>query len=337
MGFSDDVLTPAQEAAFDYLWNYFSFIAPVIMFYDTILTFSTEVEVIWKRKFKVAAFLYVLVRYSLVIYMVLDIVNTMDENDPDQLCTNLFHAEDFFWLLSLIGMEGLQMARVYAISHRNNKIFFLFGPLFLGLIISQLYHTIIDFCDEFNDLRIYIANALSMGFLVVLESSILVVTVFYTLTNARRLDGISTHGSMISLFLRQGIFYYMIVATLTTTSMILDAKLDSTISGIQDTLPQVLCGIIICRFLLEIRSRKPGGHLDASPSTFGSSSPNLNFSKSVKATIMEEFSDEIPSLVSDRGIKIELGVRPEHHMVHLESDASQFGGFRASKQKVSVV
>ena len=47
----------------------------VIIFYDTLLTFSREVECIWKRKWSATAALFLLNRYGAVLRSILQLLN----------------------------------------------------------------------------------------------------------------------------------------------------------------------------------------------------------------------------------------------------------------------
>ena len=46
----------------------------VVVFYDTLLTFSREVEYVWKRKWSAAAVLFILGRYSAVAIGIVNVL-----------------------------------------------------------------------------------------------------------------------------------------------------------------------------------------------------------------------------------------------------------------------
>lgn len=108
-----------------------------LLVYDTLLTLFHEIAVLWRRKLGMATLLYSLARYPcILLFSVLLPLNNLDKNI--QNCSNITTFLDVLNLMSLCGVEGLLLARTYAISKNDRAVLIVLGCLMLGSIIPQI-------------------------------------------------------------------------------------------------------------------------------------------------------------------------------------------------------
>ena len=84
----------------------------VIIFYDTLLTFSREVECIWKRKWSAASALFLLNRYSVVVRSILDM---FDETTLPLVCPFIYDSSQ-----GTDSCRGLQIFITFTASNIQN-------------------------------------------------------------------------------------------------------------------------------------------------------------------------------------------------------------------------
>ncbi|KAH9843144.1 uncharacterized protein C8Q71DRAFT_736072 [Rhodofomes roseus] len=89
--------------------------AAALYLYDTLLTVSDSIELIWQRKISGASMLYIVNRYIMVPYLVLELV-ALDEEDCESAYAML-HIVNAITCILLIVCGVLSAIRVYALEH----------------------------------------------------------------------------------------------------------------------------------------------------------------------------------------------------------------------------
>ncbi|KAG9105596.1 hypothetical protein FRC07_009160, partial [Ceratobasidium sp. 392] len=103
-----------------------------IMFYDHILTFPEEVQLIWKQNWSAVSTLFVINRYITPLVLAVDIYDKggLASFLPQSFCVNWYYGESLWNLLSFGMIHGLVALRVHAIWGR---------PRWLSITLIILY------------------------------------------------------------------------------------------------------------------------------------------------------------------------------------------------------
>ncbi|KAH7928857.1 hypothetical protein BV22DRAFT_1126216 [Leucogyrophana mollusca] len=134
--------------------DYFSMAVVTVLSYDYVLTFSKEVDLVWRRSFSLMSFLYVLVRYfGLAIAIIAGLWgNVIHGSVPVLLPTNsaLLTSEGFYLGTALLqftewgsyvfiwAAEGVMIMRVYAMYTRSRVILSLLMLFFVATVAASI-------------------------------------------------------------------------------------------------------------------------------------------------------------------------------------------------------
>ncbi|KAF8509033.1 hypothetical protein JB92DRAFT_2949208 [Gautieria morchelliformis] len=153
--------------------------------YDILLTLPYEITYIWHRRVRLGTVLYLLARYPalllLIIAVYLDIANIPLE--VRCVCNPLVHLADCLGIVILPGIEGLLLARVYAMSQHNQGMRRVLGALGLLLYMGSLSTGVfIAVKSECN----ITADTINDVFIMLFDTLVVVVTLYHTLGLVRR-------------------------------------------------------------------------------------------------------------------------------------------------------
>ncbi|KAF8509450.1 hypothetical protein JB92DRAFT_2946584 [Gautieria morchelliformis] len=198
-------------------------------------------------------------------------------------CNTINHLADALTVPCLIGVQGLLLARTYAISLQNQRVLGVLGLLILGAIILGVYVSALDNCNG----TISQVNTVTFNVAVILfDTGVVIITILSSIQTLRlwRKGEIWDKRSLISLVSYQGFIqicaHHNIGCAITNKT---------SISPILVSLQNSLSIIIICRFHLTLKERH--SRLN-SPSL-----PSLSFSsfqaarQSVQNAIVAEFGN----------------------------------------------
>ncbi|KAF8518315.1 hypothetical protein JB92DRAFT_2903184, partial [Gautieria morchelliformis] len=138
-----------------FAFNFTIVAALALLIYDTLLTLPSEIKYIWCKTVKIGTILYLFARYLLMALFVLAIYGSLSNLSVEKCITiaRLLHA---LQVLSVVGVQGLLLARTYAISLQNQKVLGVLGLLILSSTIIIVYLSVLDNCNptssQFNTL-----------------------------------------------------------------------------------------------------------------------------------------------------------------------------------------
>ncbi|KAF8532672.1 hypothetical protein JB92DRAFT_2839822 [Gautieria morchelliformis] len=112
-----------------------------LLIYDTLLTLPSEIKHIWCKTVKIGTILYVFARYLLMALFVLAIYGSFS----NLKCNTITHLGRALQVPYVIGVQGLLLARTYAISLQNQKVLGVLGLLILSPTIIQVVCPCADF------------------------------------------------------------------------------------------------------------------------------------------------------------------------------------------------
>ncbi|KAF8524044.1 hypothetical protein JB92DRAFT_2882643 [Gautieria morchelliformis] len=104
-----------------------------LLIYDTLLTLPSEIKHIWCKTVKIGTILYLFARYLLMAYFVLAIYDSLS----NLKCHSISQLLRALQVPCVTGVQGLLLARTYAISLQNQKVLGVLGLLiFIPTIIN---------------------------------------------------------------------------------------------------------------------------------------------------------------------------------------------------------
>ncbi|KAF8509585.1 hypothetical protein JB92DRAFT_2945893 [Gautieria morchelliformis] len=121
-----------------------------LLFFDTLLTLPSEIRHIWCKTFRLGTILYLLARYMPLVSLLVEIYGNLSNISAEVhyvygshvKCNAIGHLGGTCTVLSLIGIQGLLLARTYAISLQNQRVLGTLGVLILGAIIIKVHKLI---------------------------------------------------------------------------------------------------------------------------------------------------------------------------------------------------
>jgi len=239
------------------------FAPAVILGYDTLLTFSREVDCIWNRKFSAVTVLYVLQRYTLLFCVILRQYN------PSTIiaCKALLVMQDITNICSMMGVAAFSVLRTYAICGRVNV------PVVLVFLCSMFLPAI----NLYNYSRPQEYLVIDGGCVVMMKgeppiryfpiitrciamiSDVLVLLITWAKTadtwkTALRNKLFKPHVSM--LLVRDGTVYFIALFALNAVTLLLNVLAlhndDSATSF--NFINEAIAPTLIARFILDLRS-----------------------------------------------------------------------------------
>ncbi|KAF9458942.1 hypothetical protein BDZ94DRAFT_1312843 [Collybia nuda] len=239
--------------------KYFQIAAFVVLIFDHLLTFSEEVERIWKRKITGAAILFLINRYITPLQFII----TIDAfNDPIWTPTfsrcRQFVAFEGASTVALIAVcELIMILRVYALYGRRRPILVLLMVLWtLQIILSSISMKLGFPVPLPAGLVGCIFTARSKLFPAVWVTPLITDSTIFFLTMWRTRDYIkrSNNTPTMRVFIRDGLLYFLVifVANLMNTLTFFLAVDD--LKAVGASFSQLITATMISRLVLNLRS-----------------------------------------------------------------------------------
>ncbi|KAF8576684.1 hypothetical protein K439DRAFT_1640303, partial [Ramaria rubella] len=282
-----------QEAADFTAALYVNVAALVIIVYDTLLTLSAEIEVLWSKKLRLAALLYFMARYpGIVCFMGYLIANVLSLDT--KTCTDLSHFLDTLTLVPLIGIQGLVIARTYVISDQNRWVLVVLSLLLLGSLVPFIMDITIGSCDK-STLKLQtskLESNIGSSMVMATDTAFIAFTAYYTLGYVKFSKGAySLKGSTIGLLLKQGVLRYLFVLASNVAGIVVQATTRQSIGNILAPIRNALSALIICRFLLDIRQLNERADSNDRPRSLTSFRAATQYMRDM---VVDEFGDGMP-------------------------------------------
>ncbi|KIJ44827.1 hypothetical protein M422DRAFT_251816 [Sphaerobolus stellatus SS14] len=269
--------TRAQHIQDTRILNYVLVAGLAVLVWDSILTFSDEVCLIWRKKLRFVPVFYAMARYASILVAILHfaegavngsvkILNKFSWENIS-LCNRLDATYVSLNIIAAIGTHGFLVLRAYAISRGNvwvlRSLIVLFG-IYLASFIANLFF---DKCNASHYALSTISThctASTVG-TVTINAVILTVMVTYAYLEYRYLNkqnpkrGVTFYRHLV----REGLTRFGIVTGWTVeilfNQQILNAFAPS-VTGVDAPVQQAIAAIFMCRFMLGLR--RGTAHLD---------------------------------------------------------------------------
>lgn len=270
-----------QELAAEYAQflfaDYIGIAGAVLYIYDFILTLPVEISQIWPSRFSGTKAVFLLCRYSALIYWCFDAITGYSPISNISTCAGLIRTTNTLQAISDIGLTVIFILRTFAIYNQNWII--LIGLTTLGVARACVGLASQNFQESFAvvpppfsrlgpcdsnvssiGLKLSIAqNALVLCF----DSIVLLLTLAKTLQLAMESRSLGLREGISGIILRDGILYYLCIEGLVVANICVNFIPMTTqyLPSIVETFQLVLSIILVNRLVLNLRK---AGNRDSS-------------------------------------------------------------------------
>ncbi|KAF8416684.1 hypothetical protein L210DRAFT_2520132 [Boletus edulis BED1] len=256
--------------------NYQSIILVVAVPYDYILTFSKEVEYVWRRPWSWVSTMFVLVRYiGLLLAMVSGLIDSSFVPGPLQVSTAIFLVGNWGFLVFLFAADVVMILRVYAMWNQSRTILWILVFIYVVQVITSV--AVDGFYQNPNNTHLSVAigqlasftfcatsltnvplvfNMLKLVPRLALAAVLVILAVTQTLRQSVGMYKATKQWQLnryMQLLVRDGIFYFVMNVLFQIASTLnFSPNLSATILFLS-TFVYVLFFALVPRFIISIR------------------------------------------------------------------------------------
>ncbi|KAI0937193.1 hypothetical protein AcV5_005150 [Taiwanofungus camphoratus] len=236
-----------------------------IVVWDWVLALPREVRFIWKTSWTPVKMAYLFCRYWVLI-VVPYLLWAFCSNHPLSTCQRIYKIPVSLAMWNQVSAETILLIRTYAFFNRNNYVLAVLVTALCGLISYQLYVAssqmlLLPFVTPPFDVgpcfpmsRPHSADLL--GFFIaplMYDTVVTIMTIGKAIAIRRRSGGPSSR--LVQTFLREGIFYYMLISIANLVNGIFYLQPKQVMSAICIPLSVMLGPVLACRLILDLRER----------------------------------------------------------------------------------
>ncbi|KAF9479410.1 hypothetical protein BDN70DRAFT_932567 [Pholiota conissans] len=253
-----------------------------VVLWDWIISLPREFRFVWKTRWTPVKLAYLFCRYW-VIVVVPYLLFCFVVDHSLETCQRIYKIPVALAMWNQVGSESVLLIRTYAFFSRNNYVLFFLLSALSGVVAYQLYVDTTQmlllpffkppfasdfFCQASRPLKSLLQtsgpcfpmskphSAHLLGFFI---APLLFDTVITTMTvwkafNIRRRNG-SPNSRLIQTFLREGVFYYILISIANLINGVFYLQPRQVISAINIPLSVMLGPVFACRLILDLRER----------------------------------------------------------------------------------
>ncbi|KAL4246963.1 DUF6533 domain-containing protein [Abortiporus biennis] len=236
-----------------------------VVVWDWALGLPREWRFIWKTSWTPVKFSYIFCRYWVLAVIPYLLWAFCTDHTWDE-CEKIFKIPVALAIWNQVSAEVILLIRTYAFFNRNKYMLVLLVTALAGVVSYQLY---VD-TSQMLPLPFVVPpfqkgpclpmskphSAHLLGFFIaplLYDTMVTVVTVGKAITIRRRSGGPSSR--LIQTFLREGVFYYLLISVANLINGIFYLQPRQTISAICIPLSVMLSPVLACRLILDLRER----------------------------------------------------------------------------------
>ncbi|KAF8623002.1 hypothetical protein AX15_006594 [Amanita polypyramis BW_CC] len=237
----------------------FSLAACVMCFYDIMLTFADEVELIWSRRFTFVSLLWYINRYVSPLAFIIVTVS-FHSNWSKEVCGRYVVFPEAVKAVTSFAIGATFVLRLYAIYQRSITV----ATIFSALLAAELAIKIWAFTDGTylnlppgvigcilvgkHDLRFASTWISELAF----DSLVFFATLYRAVSShrqARRNGGIT----LLDLIVRDGIMYFACIFAVNLITVLMFVFAPADIKAINASLSTLLTSVMVSRLILNLR------------------------------------------------------------------------------------
>ncbi|KAI0078865.1 hypothetical protein K474DRAFT_1659786 [Panus rudis PR-1116 ss-1] len=234
-----------------------------VVLWDWALGLPREWRFIWKTSWTPVKMAYLFCRYW-VIAVVPYLLWAFCTNHTQETCDRIYKIPVALAMWNQVAAEIILLIRTYAFFNRNIYILSLLVAALAGVVAYQLYvdtsqMLVLPFLTPPYGPCLPMSKPHSahlLGFFIaplLYDTMVTVMTVGKAISIRRRSGGPSSR--LIQTFLREGVFYYLLISIANLINGIFYLQPRQSISAICIPLSVMLAPILACRLILDLRER----------------------------------------------------------------------------------
>jgi len=256
-----------------------------LFLYDFLLTFSKEVETIWRSKIRPSTVLYFIMRYLPLAQVVL--YGTVMPNVPD--CARLSIIVNCLGLVARLGIAFSLVARTYAICAQSRVILVVFALLGISGTILDGSQFSTDLCANISPTKTYLLQLLDTSLRLVFEAAVIIISIIKTWGFLSLQSGLGAFQgrTVTGLLLSNGIMYFSTVFMLELMDILLPVVAPASLANVGAPLSLPIPAILMGRFILELRDITTASRQRSDMLT------TIHFAPRAQSVIINEFGNNM--------------------------------------------
>ncbi|RPD56564.1 hypothetical protein L226DRAFT_455382 [Lentinus tigrinus ALCF2SS1-7] len=230
----------------------------IVIFYEYLITFDSEIRLVWSRRITGASVLFFLNRYIMLLQNVITVPSFVPISNT--ACRALGWMDIILSLLPYFVWNAFSTLRTYALCGRDRRIPALVCLLLCGPVVANLYN--IPYQKPANSPPPYncgVANSITLAITVVLVSRLssiaadaIVISVTwwttYKIKKTAVLNNVKT--SLVDLLLRDGSVYFCTMLVFNVLHIVVNFAEEVSFMG---DIADVITSILVSRFIINLR------------------------------------------------------------------------------------
>ncbi|KAJ7665479.1 hypothetical protein DFH06DRAFT_1187478 [Mycena polygramma] len=236
-----------------------------VVIWDWLISLPREWRFVWKTHWTPVKCAYLFCRYW-VIAVVPYLLYCFVMDHSRELCQKIYKVPVALALWNQVGSESVLLIRTYAFFNRNVYVLWFLLSAISGVVAYQLYVDTTQmlllpfFKPPFDRGPCFPMSkphsAHLLGFFIaplLFDTIVTLMTVWKAFTIRRRNGG--PNSRLIQTFLREGVFYYILISIANLINGIFYLQPRQVISAINIPLSVMMAPILACRLILDLRER----------------------------------------------------------------------------------
>ncbi|KAJ7610802.1 hypothetical protein FB45DRAFT_941665 [Roridomyces roridus] len=255
----------AQAAHFIYITQVYFCAMYAVVIWDWLISLPREWRFVWKTHWTPVKVAYLFCRYW-VIVVVPYLLYCFVVNHPLETCQKIYKIPVALALWNQVGSESVLLIRTYAFFNRNVYVLWFLLSAMAGVVAYQIY---VDTSQMLLLPAPFILtgngpcfpmskphSAHLLGFFIaplLFDTVVTFMTVIKAFTIRRRNGG--PNSRLVQTFLREGVFYYILISIANLINGIFYLQPRQVISAINIPLSVMMAPLLACRLILDLRER----------------------------------------------------------------------------------
>ncbi|KAE9398485.1 hypothetical protein BT96DRAFT_994834 [Gymnopus androsaceus JB14] len=257
--------TLAEASYFIYVTQVYFCAMYAVVIWDWLVSLPREWRFVWKTHWTPVKFAYLFCRYW-VIAVIPYLLYAFVKDHSRETCEKIYRIPVALAMWNQVGSESVLLIRTYAFFNRNIYVLWFLLAAIGGVVAYQLYvdttqMLLLPFvtppfengpCLPMSKPH----SAHLLGFFIaplLFDTLVTSMTIIKAITIRRRNGG--PNSRLIQTFLREGVFYYLLISIANLINGIFYLQPRQVISAINIPLSVMMAPVLACRLILDLRER----------------------------------------------------------------------------------
>ncbi|KAF8167319.1 hypothetical protein B0H34DRAFT_792058 [Crassisporium funariophilum] len=234
-----------------------------VVLWDWIISLPREYRFVWRTHWTPVKIAYLFCRYW-VITVVPYLLYCFVVDHSRETCERIYKIPVALAMWNQVGSESVLLIRTYAFFSRNAYVLWFLLSALSGVVAYQLYvdttqMALLPFFKPdkgpcFPMSKPHSAHLLGFFIAPLLFDTVITFMTVWKAINIRRRNG-GPNSRLIQTFLREGVFYYILISIANLINGVFYLQPRQVISAINIPLSVMLGPVLACRLILDLRER----------------------------------------------------------------------------------